>query len=137
MADTQAKRVDIDIEADIDDMICDYPPLVKDRHHIHTDVNNGVVTVSGHTRTAITRQYLVDALAKIGGVTSVKADALYSDADVRLEVGRLIPVGVYVVMDYGVVVLAGSLPEGVIEATLISSVKAVPGVRAVRTGFTS
>lgn len=133
MAEPRTTRADVDIEADIDDILHHYPPLVNDRHYLSIDVDGGSITVKGHTRTDITRKYLVDALGKVDGAAGVNADGLFSDAEIRLDVGRLIPVGVYANVEYGVVVLTGSLPENVSEADLVAAVSGVPGVRAVHT----
>ena len=130
MADTQV-RPDIDIEAEIDDILTRYPPLVQDRHHIETDVNKGVVTVSGYTRTPITRAYLVTALKNINGVTEINDSKLYSDGEIRLHIGRVIPVGVHANLDYGVAILTGKPPTETDIDQLTHSVAQIEGVRDV------
>jgi len=99
-------------------------------------VENGVVTVSGHTRTSITRTYLVDALKQMPGIVSLHIDNLYSDDQIRLEVGKVIPVGVYSNVKHGVVILSGQLPTGKTIEEVIAAVEQVKGVRAVRAQLT-
>jgi osmotically-inducible protein OsmY len=135
MSEVRTERTDLDIENDIERIITHYPPLTQDRHNIDVTVQNGVVTLTGHTRTGITSRYLIDAVHKVPGVVRVEADKLYSDGIVRLEIARLLPFGVIANVMYGVVILTGQKPEGVNEADLISSIASVPGVRAVRTQF--
>lgn len=135
MSEVRAERTDLDIEDDIERIIAHYPPLTNDRHYIDIRVQNGVVTVSGHTRTAITHRYLVNALAQVPDVINVAADRFYNDDGLRLEIARLIPVGVIANIMYGTVILTGVLPEGTNAAAVIAAVEKVPGVRAVRTQF--
>ena len=135
MSEVRAERTDLDIEDDVERILAHYPPLTNDRHYIVVTVQNGVVTASGHTRTTITRRYLVNALAQIPDVSQVNADNLYNDDSIRLEIARLIPVGVIANMMYGTVILTGTLPSGANEAELVAAVDNVPGVRAVRTQF--
>jgi len=137
MAETKIRRqrADEDILEEIDDLIADYPPLVQDRHRIHISVEQGVVTVSGHTRTNITHSYLLRLLDKVDGVVGVNADEFYSDADLRLEISHLIPVGVIANVSYGVVILTGRLPEETTEDELVAAIAEIDGVRAVRAQF--
>jgi osmotically-inducible protein OsmY len=132
MAEVRAERTDIDIEADIERIMAHYPPLTHDRRFIHVTVQNGTVTVSGYTRTGITRRYLIEALTKIPDVARVDADRLYSDDAVRLEIGRLIPAGVIANVYYGVVVLTGAALNGANAANITAAVENVPGVRMVQ-----
>ncbi len=133
---TTAPRADVDIERDIDHLIAHYPPLTKDRHSIKTQVENGVITVSGHVQTPITRSYLLKNLPLIPGVSAVKSDNLFTDETIRLEAGRLIPVGVVLArVQYGSVVLTGKLPEQTGADTLVSQIRAIPGVKQVITTF--
>jgi hypothetical protein len=135
MSEVRAERTDLDIADDIERIIAHYPPLTNDRHYLDITVQYGAVTASGHTRTSITRRYLVNALGQIPDVVRVEADGLYCDDHIRLEIARLIPVGVIANVMYGTVILTGTLPEGGNEAELVALVDNVPGVRAVRTQF--
>lgn len=139
MAETAApvQRADVDILEEIEDMICDYPPLVQDRHYYDVVVENGSATISGHTRTTITRRYLVDAVAHVDGITDVNADGFHSDADLRLQISRLIPSGVIANVRFGVVVLTGHLPVGATEKALVAAIGDIDGVRAVRAQFSN
>lgn len=129
-------RPDVDIEGDIEHLIAHYPPLVKDRHSFKIQVENGVVIVSGHVQTPITRSYLLKNLPLIPGVVDVKSDYLYADETIRLEAARLIPVGVVLArVQYGSVVLSGTLPKGMTADALVSQIKSVPGVKQVITSF--
>jgi osmotically-inducible protein OsmY len=127
---------DAELEAAINAIITHYPPLMNDRRHLTVQVENGAVTVSGHTRTIITCTYLVDALKRMPGIVSLNIDNLYSDDHIRLEVGKVIPVGVYSNVNQGVVILSGRLPKGKTIEEVVTAVEQVKGVRAVRTQFT-
>src|SRR5262249_23924221 len=109
---TQASRPDVDIEEEIHNLITHYPPLQADRHHFECEVNNGVVTFSGHVKSMISRRYLVDHTAEVRGVRSVESKALYTEEDIRLEAGRRIPTGVIANASYDAVILTGALPQG-------------------------
>ena len=87
MAHIQASRPDMDIEADVEDIIVHYPPLMNDRHHLNVHVEDGAVTVTGHTRSAITREYLVDAVNKIARYFGMTIDELVNfDGNIPDEV---------------------------------------------------
>ena len=137
MAETSARpqRADMDILESIEDLICEYPPLVQDRHYFHVEVEQGTVTVSGYTRTTITRHMLVESLADVEGVVAVNAERFYSDAKIRLQISHGIPLGVIANVNYGVVILTGRLPVGTTETALVAAIEAVEGVRAVRAQF--
>jgi len=128
-------RSDLDIHEDIESIIIHYPPMVNDRHHVKISVENGTVKPVGHLKTPITRQYLVDTLPTVKGVVKVDDSQLYDDEKIRLEVGQLIPMGVFANVEYGVVILSGRLPQGTSEADLVQKVKAVPGVRLTASKF--
>jgi osmotically-inducible protein OsmY len=128
-------RPDVDIYEDIDQIIVRYPPMVNDRHHIKASVENGAVKLAGHVRTGITLRYLLDSVAQIPGVATVDSSQLYNDETVRREVGQLVPPGVFVNVEIGVVILSGRLPPGTDAATLIEQVRAAPGVRQVIAKF--
>ncbi len=113
MAETNVitQRPDMDIQDDIDHLIAHYPPLQKDRHAIHVIVSNGIVTISGHVQTPITRQYFLERLTHIPGVVAVHGDELFDDETTRIEAGKVIPSGVILgKVLYGTAVLSGDLP---------------------------
>jgi hypothetical protein len=126
-------RPDIDIDADVVDIIVRYPPLAMDRHHIQVKVENGVVYLSGHTTTPINRRYLVDRVAVLPGVIGVNADGLYDDVNISLAAGQLIPTGVIANSHYGTVVLSGKAPTDVDGVAM--RVAQIPGVVRVVTLF--
>ena len=133
MADTPVthSRSDLDILEDIENAIIHYPPLVNDRHRVQIAVHNGVVTLSGHLRTSITCQHLMDAVRQVAGVTQIQSDQLYDDDTLRREAGALIPSGVFVNVEYGTARLTGRLPAGTDAAALEARIGAMPGVRQV------
>lgn len=133
MADTQVKaqRPDIDIEAEIDHLMTRYPPMVNDRRHVTYTVKDGVVTLRGHLKSGVTRHYLADVLPQVKGVRSVHMDELYQDADLRRDAGALVPYGVFVNVEYGVVILTGRITDDTDAKDLIAQIEAVPGVRQV------
>jgi hypothetical protein len=127
----ETTRVDADIQADIDHIIRMYPPLTHDRPFLDVTVSNRQVTVKGYLRTAITRRYLENALKNLPGVAGINTTGLYSDDEIRLEVGQKMPAGVNCNVLHGVVVLA--VPDGVAADKLVKIAQKVPGARAVRT----
>jgi osmotically-inducible protein OsmY len=131
-----AQRADIDIERDIDHLIAHYPPLAKDRHSIFVSSKDGVVTISGHVLTPITRRYFLDRLADIPGIVDVQAEHFYDDETIRLDIARLLPAGVILArVRYGVVVLTGEQPENTTLTEVVEQVRNVPGVVKVVSGF--
>jgi osmotically-inducible protein OsmY len=138
MAETQAavERTDLDIVSDIDHFIAQYPPLMKDRRGINVQVRDGQVTVTGHVQTPNTRRYFLDLLPDIVGVRSVDADEFYADESLRLEIGKVVPVGVQVgKIHYGAVILVGKVPPGSSADSIITHVQRIPGVRQVIPAF--
>ena len=132
------RRPDIDIQADIERMMLNYPPLAKDRHSVHVEVNDGAVRVFGHVQTPNTRRYFLNSIPAVEGVTAVDGAELFEDESIRLEVGRLLLTGVNVGRcQYGNVVLVGRLPPGANADELVAKVKQVPGVRQVITALKS
>lgn len=111
-----ATRPDLDLVDDIDTLIVRYPPLKADRKHLHFFIKDGVITVSGHLRTAITRRYLLERLPLLPGVRAVLADALYDDETLQRDAGRMIAAqhadGALANVQYGVVIVTGTLPAG-------------------------
>ena len=128
-------RPDSDIRADIERVLVRYPPMVNDRHHVNLTVADGLVTLSGYTRTGITRRYLMETLSRVAGVRGMVAAELYDDESLRLAVGSAIPVGIFTTVEYGHIILSGRLPAGQDADALVSAVSAVPGVRGVHTHF--
>ena len=126
-------RPDIDIEADVEDIIARYPPLTSDRHHIHVKADSGVVFISGNTTTPINRRYLVDRVLLIAGVREVNAEKLFDDASISLEAGQVIPQGVIANSYYGAVVLSGKAPAD--PDAVAQRLVQIPGVVRVVTMF--
>ncbi|HLU10298.1 MAG TPA: hypothetical protein VK003_11565, partial [Oceanobacillus sp.] len=94
---------------------------------------NGVIFLSGHTSTAISRRYLVDRVAEIPGVVGVNADQLYDDPTIVREVGQVLPLGVIANSRYGNVVLSGKEPPD--ADALVERIAQIPGVRRVIPAF--
>lgn len=135
MASAAITRPDMDIYADVEDVITYYPPLVNDRHHVKVQVEAGVVTVSGHVKTTISINYLRDNLTHIEGVKSVDMSQLFSDERLRIDIGQFIPMGVWANIEYGHVILSGHLPDGVSVSSVSAQISSLPGVRDIRTQF--
>jgi osmotically-inducible protein OsmY len=128
-------RPDIDIDDDVLNIILHYPPLAADRHHIHIEVQDGTVSLSGHTSNPISRKYLVEKVAGIPGVIGVSADLLYDEASISLNAGQVISPGVLVNVRYGTVLLSGKVPADVDADALAMRVAEIPGVMRVVTTF--
>ncbi len=125
----------MDIEADIQDLIAHYPPLQSDWHQLHVSVTGGVVDLSGHTRSQVSRTYLIQRVEEVRGVKAVSREQLYDEDTIRREVGQRTPTGVFANARYGTVILTGSLPEGVDATQVVNDVAQVAGVQQVVTKF--
>ena len=134
-ASVTQSRPDIDILANIRHIEHGYPPLVNDRHQVNFEVTEGVVTVSGYTKTTPTHNYTLNRIADIDGVKEVVAHNFFNDETIRLDVGRTIPFGVVLSVEYGTVILAGKLPDGTTVEDVVREVGLVNGVRRVITEF--
>src|SRR5690349_16329747 len=128
-------RSDLDIRDDIEDVILHYPPSNNDRHHIDVRVEGGIATISGNVKTPITRDYMLNAISLVRGLAGLQANRLYDDETLRLELGQVSPLGVYVNVEYGTVVLSGKLPDGASDTELVHRIAAVRGVNRVVTAF--
>jgi osmotically-inducible protein OsmY len=135
MKELTTTRPDIDIEADIHHVLGDYPPVVNDRHHIQVTVEDGHVIINGYTRTAVTHGYVMSRVPEVHGVISVDASEFYSDENLRLTAARDLPYGVFARLEYGTVILYGTLPDDADLEQLVQHVGSVPGVRRVVTSF--
>jgi osmotically-inducible protein OsmY len=124
---TISARSDLDIRKDIIALITTYPPLAYDRHHIDVHVHDGQVVLTGNVRTPINRTYLQSQAVGVEGVTGVDTSRLYDDESLRTDAGRVLPTGVVVNVNNGVVVLSGDLAGENVDA-LGSAVAALPGV---------
>lgn len=130
-----APIADMDIEANIYRMMRAYPPLMHDRHQVEISVKEGIVTVKGHVKSAVTHGFLLNMLSRAEGVQDVDVSGLYNDESIRLNVARHIPPGVMVNMEYGAVILSGHLPDNADVEALVKAVSEVPGVHRIVTAF--
>lgn len=137
MVETQDPPVisDIDIEANIYHTMAEYPPFMHDRHRVDFSIKDGVVTVSGYVKSNVTYVYVINRLQDIAGVRQVIAGDFYNDDELRRDVGRVVPPGVMVTMEYGAAILSGQLPEGTGVEDLVKSVGLIPGIHRVITSF--
>lgn len=124
-------RPDLDIAYEIEDVMYQYPPLSHDRHHVQMNVSGGGVVLSGNVKTPITRRYLVEQVQHLDGVVTLNAEGLYDDETMRLEVAKLMPLGIFMRIEFGVVQLTGSAPAGTTADDLAAQIAVVPGVRRV------
>lgn len=130
-----AERTDEDILEDIHRLVRSYKPLILSRGYFQYHVVHGVVMVEGHIKSALARQIFTDSLPDIEGVVAVDASKLYDDETLRYSLGKLLPDGVRVRTDHGVVVLTGHLPADMPVNALIGLVGEVHGVREVKADF--
>lgn len=135
MAQELINRPDVDIVEELGDIIAHYPPLQQDRHRLTITSAGGVVDLSGHVKTPISRRYLVDKARSVPGVRGVNSERLYDEQVIRLEVGRRIPNGVLANVQYSTVILTGELPEGVTAQEVVAQVAQIPGIERVVTKF--
>lgn len=134
---TPTARPDVDIHEDLQRLLttASYAPLMHDRHKVQLTVHDGVVQVQGHVKVSTTRRFLLGHLERIAGVRQVVVDHFYDDESIRREVARITAGTLQIMVDYGVVILAGTLPDGVTAETLAAQVSAIPGVTHVVTTF--
>jgi len=135
MQNTIITRPDEDILDDIHSLFTTYPPLQHDRHAVSIRVERGVVTLEGHIKAMPTYRYLQANLPKVKGIRHINADRLYEDETIRREVGKVIPVGMQVRVEYGVVILTGKLPEDMTVEDVVKHVALVNGVQRILTTF--
>ncbi|PJF22539.1 MAG: hypothetical protein CUN56_05515 [Phototrophicales bacterium] len=137
MIETKTTQSDIDIQAALRQVLtsAEYAPLTHDRRHVEIAVQDGVVTVSGHVKTPQTVLYLRNRAATIPGVKAVQIENLFDDETIRREVGKVIPYGVQVRVEYGTVILTGQIPQDTSVEELVKRVALVPGVHRVITTF--
>jgi osmotically-inducible protein OsmY len=136
-------RPDEDIEEDIHRELSGYPPLRNDRHRVHIDVREGVVTIKGYVKVRMTADYILTRIANVRGVRAVRASELYHDDTIRLDAGRMIPPGVFVNVEYGAVILSGRLPQdagGPVESganmeMIVRRIASISGVNRVITAM--
>lgn len=134
---SDVERSDAAIEDDIHHIIVRYPPLTHDRHHIHVQVENGHVTISGYLKSQPTEYIFEKNIRQVAGIKSLNTEALYNDEDLRVAVGKMLPYGVQVNVQYGRVVLTGRLPEDTPVEDVVNAVSQVPGVHRVTTAFSA
>jgi len=138
MAETQGitVRPDIDIAEDIEDRVEHYPPTMRDRHHFHVSVHEGMVTLKGYVTSPISRRWLLDMIPQIEGVRGLDADELYDDETIRIEVGRALEPGtMFARVEYGAVILTGRVPHGKKAQDYVKKASKIPGVRQVINAF--
>jgi len=127
---TLGTQPDVDIEADIRAFVRSFDPLKQSDRYFSYHVQDGVVTLKGNVRSAAAKHALLENLPKIKGVKAIHAESLYDDDALRLAIGRLVPSGTIVRVNYGRVVLSGYLPSGTDSQAVIDKVKGVAGVVA-------
>ncbi|MBN1285941.1 MAG: BON domain-containing protein [Anaerolineae bacterium] len=127
----------LDIEEDIRTIINSYPPLRESDPYIHIAIDaKGQVTFTGNLRTKVIRRVLIDSTRLVPGVTAINDAALYDDDALLIEIGAIIPPGVYLTAVNGHVVLSGRGPKDPAEVQkLVAAVAGVPGVRGTTTRF--
>jgi len=139
MANTKQQPViaDIDIEAAINHAMRAHAPFSHDRHRVNINVNDGVVHLSGYVKSAPTYRYALEHIDDVAGVREVIVEDFHNDEEIRLDVGKVVPTGVFVTLEYGAVILSGNLPDGEDVEALVRKVGLVPGVHRVWTNFSS
>jgi hypothetical protein len=126
---------DIDVHSAVNDLIVRYPPLAHDRAHIHYGVNNGHVVVSGNMKSHFVYDYFLNKLPSVRGVQSVDHSRLYDDDEIRKQVARLIPSGLFINVEYGVVKLTGALSGNITPEELVKRMAVIPGITRIVTAF--
>lgn len=128
-------RPNVDVLADIRELITRYPPLVHDKHHFKVTVNNGIVTLIGHLKTQATLQWFLARLPLIPGIKELVHDQLYDDDQIRLESAHYLPLGMFLNVQYGTVILTGNVEKGADLESLAQEMGNTDGVNRVITAF--
>lgn len=126
---------DIDVHSAVNDLIVHYPPLAHDRPHIHYEVNNGHVTVHGNLKSRLVYDYFLNKLPTVRGVQYVDHSRLYDDDEIKKQVARLIPSGVFVNVEYGLLKLTGTLTGEMTPQELVKRISVIPGITRIVTAF--
>lgn len=129
------ERTDEDIMQDLHRLVRSYKPLIMSRGRFRYHVRNGVVMLSGNINTRVNRQLFVDEIVQLDGVVALDDTHLYDDDTLSLMIAKLLPNGVRLHCDHGVIILTGRLPDDVSADELVGRITEVPGVRAVTTKF--
>lgn len=132
---TVIPHTDEDIHEAIHDFVRSYKPLITSRNHFHYRVHSGVVTVWGNIKSRSAYQLFIKNLPDVDGVIAVETSKLYDDETLRLQIGKLLPMGVRVRVTHGLVTLTGQLPEGTSADDIKGELVTMPGVVAVNTDF--
>jgi hypothetical protein len=135
MSQTPVLRPDVDVLADIHDMIVHYPQLAHDRARMQIAVTHGHVTVTGNIKSQPAYDYLLKHLPAVEGVGSIDHSGLYHDDEIRRQIARLTPPGMFVNVEYGLVKLTGALPATLAVEDLVVNISRVPGIHKIVTAF--
>jgi osmotically-inducible protein OsmY len=130
-------RPDVDIEADIEQLVRSFAPLKASRSFLTFRVEAGHVIIEGNVRNPQARRVLVENVPRIEGVSSIDHSRLYDDEMVRFAVGQILPPGIFAAVQYGNVALTGRLSLTASADAIIQAVKAIPGVRRVGATLTA
>ena len=122
-------RPDMDIEEDINASLREFSPLKAARGFFRIQSTRGKVTVSGNVGSPQARRMLLHYVLKTAGVSNVDMSDLYDDADLRLNIGGMIPDGILVSVHFGSVVLNSKLPDDHQET--LRRVRSSAGIRKV------
>lgn len=130
MADvTIVARNDADIFDDVQRLARTAFSTRLSRGNFQYAVRNGVVTVKGHLSSRIGYDLFIDNLMTIDGVVAVDDRELFDDETLRLQIGEILPRGMRMRIQHGVVALLGRLDpnsEEVLEA--LAAIGEMPGI---------
>jgi hypothetical protein len=132
---TAIPHTDEDILEDIHNLVRSYKPLITSRGHFYYRVQTGVVTVWGNIKSRSAHQLFAKNLPDVDGVIAVDDSKLYNDETLRLEIGKLLPMGIRTRIHNGLVTLTGQLPADTNADDIKGELVTVPGVIAVNTDF--
>ncbi len=122
-------RSDAEIAADIHSLVRDSFSVVFSREHFSYAVQNGVVIVKGHLASPIGYDLFVDNLTRLEGVAAVDDRELYDDERLRLAIGAVLPRGLRVRVQHGVVALMGRLDSHSPEVQeAVARIGEMPGI---------
>lgn len=128
-------RTDEDILEDVHRLIRSYQPLKMAQSHFTCRVRSGVVKVFGHVNSQLNRRLFLHNIPDIEGVMAVDDSELFDDESLRLTVAKLLPMGIRLRVNYGVVSLSGKLPAEAHVDEIKGMIAELPGIKAVVTNL--
>lgn len=137
MIETPTQQLE-DLQTAVDEALWQYDPVRGALWELRAVARSeGVVEISGHVRSRVIRDGVLEVLGAVPGVSRV-VDQLVADPDLETSAARALaqikqlPPGAIAVHGHlGKLTLLGKLPDDSLRQQTLDVVRAVPGVRGV------